>query len=86
MKRILVDMSATLIHHGHTRLLAKASKLGKVIVALTSDSEIIAKNWDKLGPLRAVDEAFKSGVINRNEFYLWYKKTINPKYLHYRLI
>jgi len=40
MKRILVDMSATLIHHGHIRLLKKASKFGKVIVALTTDKEI----------------------------------------------
>ncbi len=40
MKKILVDMSATIIHHGHIRLLKKASKFGKVIVALTSDKEI----------------------------------------------
>ena len=33
-------MSATLIHHGHIRLLKKASKYGKVIVALTTDKEI----------------------------------------------
>jgi glycerol-3-phosphate cytidylyltransferase len=39
-KKILVDMSATLIHNGHIRLLKKASKLGKVIVALTTDKEI----------------------------------------------
>lgn len=40
MKRILVDMSATLIHHGHIRLLKKASKYGTVTVALTTDKEI----------------------------------------------
>lgn len=40
MKNILVDMSATLIHHGHIRLLKKASKFGRVIVALTNDKEI----------------------------------------------
>ena len=40
-KLILVDMSATLIHHGHIRLLKKASKLGEVVVALTTDEEII---------------------------------------------
>ena len=40
-KIILVDMSATLIHHGHIRLLKKAYSFGKVIVALTSDEEII---------------------------------------------
>ncbi len=40
MKKILVDMSATIIHHGHIRLLKRASKFGKVIVALTKDKEI----------------------------------------------
>jgi glycerol-3-phosphate cytidylyltransferase len=39
-KRILVDMSGTLIHHGHIRLLKKAYKLGDVFVALTSDKQI----------------------------------------------
>lgn len=39
-KRILVDMSATLLHHGHIRLLQKASALGVVVVALTTDEEI----------------------------------------------
>lgn len=39
-KNILVDLSATIIHHGHIRLLKKASKLGKLIVALTSDAQI----------------------------------------------
>ena len=42
-KRIMVDMSATLIHHGHIRLLKKASEYGYVIVGLTTDSEIITK-------------------------------------------
>lgn len=39
-KRILVDMSATIIHHGHIRILKKASKYGLVYVALTSDKQI----------------------------------------------
>ena len=43
MKRILVDMSAVLIHHGHIRLLKKAKKYGEVIVALTTDKEIKKK-------------------------------------------
>ena len=42
-KRILVDMSATLIHHGHIRLLKKASEYGIVIIGLTIDEEIIKK-------------------------------------------
>jgi len=36
----MVDMSATLIHHGHIRLLKKAAQLGDVIVGLTTDDEI----------------------------------------------
>ena len=40
--RILVDMSATLIHHGHVRLLKKAKELGTVVVALTTDEELQA--------------------------------------------
>ena len=39
-KLILVDMSATLIHHGHIRLIKNASELGEVLIALTSDEEI----------------------------------------------
>ena len=38
--RVMVDMSATLIHHGHIRLLKKAADIGDVIVALTTDDEI----------------------------------------------
>ena len=42
-KRILVDMSASLIHHGHIRLLKKAADLGHVVVGLTTDDEIFKK-------------------------------------------
>tara|TARA_B100000700_G_C14343440_1_gene533776 strand:+ start:71 stop:484 length:414 start_codon:yes stop_codon:yes gene_type:complete len=40
IKRVFVDLSATLIHHGHIRLLKKSSKFGKVIVGLSTDKEI----------------------------------------------
>lgn len=40
MKRVMVDMSATLLHHGHIRLLRKAAELGDVVVALTTDEEV----------------------------------------------
>ncbi len=42
VKRIMVNMSATLIHHGHIRILRTAKELGEVIVALTTDEEIVA--------------------------------------------
>lgn len=35
--RVMVDMSATLLHHGHIRLLKKAHEIGQVVVALTTD-------------------------------------------------
>ena len=47
-KKVLVDMSATIIHHGHTRLLKKASKYGDVHVALTTDKEV--KSFKKYFP------------------------------------
>ena len=38
---VMVDLSATLIHHGHIRLLRKAfRKYGKLIIALTTDIEV----------------------------------------------
>jgi cytidyltransferase-like protein len=36
----MVDMSATLLHHGHVRLLKKAAEFGSVVVALTTDDEV----------------------------------------------
>ena len=41
-KRIMVDVSATLFHHGHVRLLKAASEMGTVVVALTRDEEVFA--------------------------------------------
>ena len=40
-RKLMVDMSATIIHHGHIRLLKKASELGSVVVALCTDEEIL---------------------------------------------
>ena len=39
-KKIMVDMSATLLHHGHIRLLKKASKFGDIVIGLTKDKQI----------------------------------------------
>ena len=33
-------MSATLIHHGHIRLIKNAKKYGDVIIGLTTDKQI----------------------------------------------
>lgn len=46
-RRIMVDMSATLIHHGHIRILKAAKRMGTVIVALTTNEEVRAmKGYD----------------------------------------
>ena len=47
-KKILVDMSASILHHGHIRLLRKASKYGKVYVGLATDKEI--KSFKNIKP------------------------------------
>lgn len=39
-KYVVVDMSATIVHHGHIRLLKHAANLGLVRVALTTDEEV----------------------------------------------
>ena len=81
MKRVLVDMSATIIHHGHIRLLAKAKAHGQVIVALTSDSEIIEKKGyspeipfdgrkEILESIKYVDEVITSPWLIDEEFLL----------------
>jgi glycerol-3-phosphate cytidylyltransferase len=50
MKRVMVDMSVTILHPGHIRLLSKARQYGHVIVALTTDKEIHSKKgfWPEL--------------------------------------
>jgi glycerol-3-phosphate cytidylyltransferase len=39
-KKIMVDMSATLIHYGHIRLIKKAKKYGNLIIGLTTDKQV----------------------------------------------
>ena len=39
-KKVLVDMTCSILHYGHIRLLRKASKFGEVVVALAKDSDI----------------------------------------------
>ena len=78
-KRVMVDMSATIIHHGHVRLLKAAKKLGKVIVALTTDEEISKKkgyipelNFNERSEILlafdSVDEVVASKWLIDNEF------------------
>jgi len=44
MKRVFVDMSVCILHHGHVRLLEQARALGpdvRVVVVLTTDEEVL---------------------------------------------
>lgn len=75
----MVDMSASLLHHGHIRLLKRAKELGYVIVALTTDEEIEKHKGYKpelnyefrkelLLALRSVDEVVPSNWLLDQEF------------------
>lgn len=75
----MVDMSATLIHHGHIRLLKEAKSHGTVIVALTTDEEILkAKGFrpelefdfrrEILKSIRYVDEVIPSNWLITESF------------------
>ena len=79
MKRVLVDMSATLFHHGHIRILKRASSFGQVVVALTLDEEVIkVKGYtpeipfhgrrEILEAIRYVDEVIPAPWLINNDF------------------
>jgi len=79
MKRVMVDMSATLIHHGHIRLLRAAKKYGHVVVALTTDEEIrkqkgyepemdLVSRREILEAIRYVDEVVPSPWLIEQDF------------------
>ncbi len=78
-KRIMVDMSVTLLHHGHIRILRAASEMGRVIVALTTDEEIksnkgyvpelsFAQRKEILEAIRYVDEVVPSAWLIDESF------------------
>ena len=56
-KNILIDMSATIIHHGHIRLLKRASRYGDVFVGLTVDRDLL--KFKNINP-----EASSAGVAH----------------------
>ncbi len=79
MNRVMVDMSATIIHHGHIRLLKSAKEYGYVIVALTIDEEIKLKkgyepelNFQErreiLSAIKYVDEVVPSKWLIEEDF------------------
>ena len=81
LKRVLVDMSCTILHHGHVRLLKKASDIGQVIVALTIDEEVFSEkgywpelNYDQrkeiLMAVRYVSDVIPSNWLITDDFIL----------------
>ncbi len=75
----MVDMSATIIHHGHIRILKKAKKIGFVVVALTKDDEIYKKKGYKpelnfnqrseiLSSIKYVDQVVPSPWLINEDF------------------
>ncbi len=78
-KRILVDFTISILHHGHIRLLKKASKRGKVIVALATDSTVLKhkgflpelnykQRKEILNSIKYVDEIFPSEWIITDKY------------------
>ena len=59
-KKIMVDMSATIIHHGHIRLIKKAKKYGDLIIGLTTDKQI--KKFK--GYLPELNYKFRKEILN----------------------
>ena len=47
-KKVLLDMSCSIIHHGHIRLIKKAAKYGDLVISLTSDKDL--KKFKNLHP------------------------------------
>ena len=72
-------MTCSILHHGHIRLLKKASKIGRVIVALTDDNEIkrhkkfrsplnYKQRKEILQSIRFVTKVVKSKYLITNKF------------------
>ena len=59
-KKIMLDMSSTLIHHGHIRLIKKAKKYGDLIIGLTTDKQI--KKFK--GYLPELNYKFRKEILN----------------------
>ena len=45
---VLLDMSCSILHHGHIRLIKKASKFGRLTISLTSDKDL--KRYKNIKP------------------------------------
>lgn len=79
MRRVMVDMTVSILHHGHIRLLRKAKELGTVVVALTIDEEIklhkgftpalsFDERYEIVSSIKFVDEVVPSPWLITDEF------------------
>ena len=59
-KKIMIDMSSTLIHHGHIRLIKKAREYGDLTIGLTTDKQI--KKYK--GYLPELDYKFRKEILS----------------------
>ena len=77
--RVMVDMSATLVHNGHIRLLRFAKQFGEVIVGLATDDEIerhkgyvpeinYSQRKEVIEAIRYVDEVIPSPWLIEESF------------------
>lgn len=77
--RVMVDMSATLIHNGHIRLLKFAKQFGTVVVGLATDDEIekykgyvpemnFSQRKEIIEAIRYVDEVIPSPWLIEESF------------------
>ena len=69
-------MSCTIIHHGHIRLLKKASKYGNIILGLVSDKAI--KSYKRKKPITNFKNRKKIALMLKNISYVM--KVNAPKY------
>ncbi len=86
-KKVLISMSADVIHHGHINIINKASRHGDVIVSLISD-EIIAKykrvpylNWENRKKILENIKGVTKVILQQEWNYVPVIKKIKPDIL-----
>ena len=66
MKRIVEYMSVSLIHHGHVRLIKRASEYGEVIIGLTTDDVIeLKKGYPQSCDTSIVKKRLKQWLLSK---------------------
>ena len=79
--RVMVDMSLTLLHHGHVRLLKNAKRYGYVVVALTTDEEIKNKKGPVFRSFFKLNVSYEKFKINFSSTIVFMYKCRNVKHV-----